>query len=57
MMEQIWTFIQTLCKGTVQGIKQYIDNDLQNYIPLFVFAAVALLVSLSLKLIRKIKQK
>ena len=57
MMERIWTFMQTLGKGIVQGTKQYIDNDLQDYIPLFVFAAVVLVVFLIKKIIQKIKTK
>ena len=56
-MEQIWTFIRTLCKGTLQGIQQYIDNDLENYIPLFVIAAVLLLFTLINKIIRKYKTR
>ena len=48
--------MQTLGKGIVQGTKQYIDNDLQDYIPLFVFAAVVLAVFLIKKIIQKIKQ-
>ena len=27
-------FMQTLGKGIMQGINQFIDNDLHNYIPL-----------------------
>ena len=57
MMEQIWTFIQTLCKGTVQGVSQYIDNDLKDYIPLFLFAAVALIARLCVVIYRKLKTK
>ena len=51
MMEQIWTFIQTLGKGIVQGFSQYIDNDLKDYIPMFVIAAVLLLFVLLKKVI------
>ena len=56
-MERIWTFMQTLGKGIIQGTKQYIDNDLQNYVPLFLFAAVALAVYFIKKIIKKIKTK
>jgi len=56
-MERIWTFMQTLGKGIIQGTKQYIDNDLQNYVPLFLFAAVALAVFFIKKIIQKIKTK
>ena len=54
-MEQIWTFFQTLGKGIVQGIKQFVTNDLENYVPLFIFAAIVLIGSLLLKIIRKYK--
>jgi len=54
-MDQIWTFFQTLGKGVVQGIKQFVTNDLENYVPLFIFAAVILIGSLLLKIIRKYK--
>lgn len=57
MIEQTWTFIQTLCKGTVQGVSQYIDNDLKDYIPLFLFAAVALIARLFVVIYRKLKSK
>lgn len=57
MMDQIWTFFQTLGKGIVQGFRQYIDNDLHNYVPLFVIAAVVLTVFLIKKIIQKIKTK
>ena len=42
-------FMQTLGKGIMQGINQFIDNDLHNYIPLFIFAAVVLAVFLKRK--------
>ena len=54
-MEKIWTFFQTLGKGIVQGIKQFVTNDLGNYVPLFIFAAIVLIGSLLLKIIRKYK--
>lgn len=56
-MEQIWTFIQTLCKGTAQGVRQYIGNDLNDYIPLFLFAAIALIARLFVVIYRKLKSK
>ena len=54
-MEQIWTFIQTLGKGIVQGFSQYVDNDLQDHIPLFVIAAVLLSFVLLKKIIERFK--
>ena len=57
MIDQIWTFIQTLCKGTVQGVSQFVSNDLKDYIPLFIFAGVMIVVSLSKDLIRKLRNK
>lgn len=57
MIEQAWTFIQTLCKGTVQGVSQYINNDLNDYIPLFLFAAIALIARLFVVIYRKLKSK
>ena len=57
MIEQAWTFIQTLCKGTVQGVSQYINNDLNDYSPLFLFAAVALIARLFVVIYRKLKSK
>ena len=56
-MDQIWTFIQTLCKGTIQGVSQFISNDLMDYIPLFLFAGVALIARLFVVIYRKIKSK
>ena len=49
-------FMQTLGKGIMQGLNQFIDNDLQNYMPLFVIAAVVLAVFLK-KIIQIIKTK
>ena len=49
-------FMQTLGKGFIQGFKQFIDNDLQSYTPLFVIAAVVLAVCLIKEIIQKIKQ-
>ena len=54
-MEKIWIFFQTLGKGVVQGFKQFVTNDLGNYVPLFIFAAIVLIGSLLLKIIRKYK--
>ena len=50
-------FMQTLGKGIMQGLNQFIDNDFHNYIPLFTIAAVALAVFLIKKIIQKIKTK
>ena len=47
--------MQTIGKGIMQGINQFIDNDLQNYVPLFVFAAIVIIGSLLLRIIRKYK--
>ena len=55
MMEQIWTFIQTLGKGIVQGFNQYVDNDLRDYVPLFVIAAVLIVFVLLKKGIERFK--
>ena len=49
--------MQTIGKGIMQGINLFIDNDLQNYVPLFVIAAVVLTVFLIKKIIQKIKTK
>ena len=49
--------MQTLGKGIMQGLNQFIDNDLQNYMPLFVIAAVVLAVFLIKKIIQIIKTK
>ena len=50
-------FLQTLGKGVMQGFNQFIDNDLQDFMPLFVIAAVALAVFLIKKIIQKIRTK
>jgi hypothetical protein len=50
-------FFQTLGKGVMQGFNQFINNDLQNFMPLFVIAAVALAVFLIKEIILKIKAK
>ena len=49
--------MQTIGKGIMQGINLFIDNDLQNYVPLFVIAAVVLAVFLIKKINQKIKTK
>ena len=49
--------IQTLAKGVIQGVKQFIANDLETYLPLFVIAGVMIVVSLSKDLIRKLRNK
>lgn len=36
-------FIQTLGKGIVQGIRQFITNDLSSYVPLFILAAIIII--------------
>ena len=46
-------FMQTLGKGIMQGINQFIDNDLHNFIPLFIFAAVLIAGSYLWYLIKK----
>ena len=50
-------FFQTLGKGVMQGFNQFINNDLQNFMPLFVIATVALAVFLIKEIILKIKAK
>ena len=37
-------FIQTLGKGIVQGFRQFITNDLCSYVPLFILAAIIIIV-------------
>ena len=50
-------FMQTLGKGIMQGFNQFIDNDLQTFMPLFVIAAVALAIFFIKKIIQIIKAK
>ena len=57
MMETIWTFIQTLGKGILQGVKQFISNDLQDYVPLFILAAIFIIATLFQKMIKKINKR
>ena len=53
MMETILTFVQTLGKGIIQGVKQFISNDLQDYVPLFILAALFIIATLFQKIIKK----
>ena len=39
-------FFQTLGKGIVQGFNQYISNDLESQVPLFIIAAVLIVAVL-----------
>ena len=57
MLDQLWIFMQTLGKGILQGFKQYIDNDLQDQLPLIVFAAVAIGTILFWRIYKKIKNR
>ena len=50
-------FMQTVGKGVIQGVRQYIDNDLENYIPFFIVSTVLLVGSLIWKMIKKSKNK
>ena len=50
-------FMQTLGKGIMQGLNQFIDNDFHNYIPLFIIAAVLILFVLLKKGIERFKNK
>ena len=56
MMEQIWTFIKSVSKGIVQGFGQFIDNDLKDYVPLFIIAAVLILFACLKKVIEKFRK-
>ena len=53
-MDQIWQFFKTLGRGIVQGFNQFIDNDLQSYVPLFIIAVVLIVASYLYGFIRKI---
>ena len=57
MIEQIWTFIQTVVKGVRQGTSQYINNDLENYMPYFIFSAVVLALVMLKRLYDKFKNR
>ena len=48
-------FFQTLGKGIVQGFNQFITNDLESYIPLFIIAAVLIIAVLLRNSIHKHK--
>ena len=50
-------FVRTLCKGIAQGFGQFINNDLKSYVPLFVVAAVLIIVVLIKNWIIKIKNR
>ena len=49
--------IQTLAKGVIQGVKQFITNDLESYLPLFIIAGVLIVFVLLKDLIQKIRNK
>ncbi len=49
-------FFKTLGKGITQGFEQFITNDLENYIPLFIIAAVLIIAVLIRNWFRKNKQ-
>ena len=46
-------FFKTLGKGITQGFEQFITNDLENYIPLFIVAAVLIIAVLIRNWFRK----
>ena len=50
-------FMQTIGKGIIQGVKQYIDNDLSSYVPFFIIALVILVGYQVMRNIRKYKSK
>ena len=50
-------FIRTLCKGIAQGFSQFVNNDLKSYVPLFIVAAVLIIVVLIKNWIIKIKNR
>ena len=45
-------YMQTVGKGIIQGVRQYIDNDLENYIAFFIFSAIFLIASLIWKMFK-----
>ena len=57
MLDQLWTLMQTLGKGILQGIRQYIDNDLKDQLPLIIIAAVVIAAVLLKRIYQKIKNK
>ena len=57
MLDRLWTLIQTLGHGILQGFKQYIDNDLSDQLPLVIFAAVAIVATLLWRMYKKFKNR
>ena len=57
MLDQLWTFMQTLGKGILQGIRQYIDNDMKDQLPLIVIAAVVIIAVVLKGIYKKIKNR
>jgi hypothetical protein len=53
----MFEFLRTLCKGVSQGVGQFVTNDLESYVPLFIIAAVLIIVVLIKNLIVKIKNR
>ena len=49
-------FIHTLCKGIIQGVNQFITNDLASYVPLFIIAAAILVIVKVKDLIQKFRK-
>jgi len=49
--------IQTLAKGVIQGVKQFITNDLEGYLPLFIIAGVLIVFVLLKDLIQILRNK
>ena len=56
-MEKVWTFMQTMGKGIVQGTKQYLNNDLKDQLPLIIFAAVLIAAVLLKRYYKKNKKQ
>lgn len=57
MLDQLWTLMQTLGKGILQGFRQYFDNDLQDQLPLIVIAAVVIIAVVLKGIYKKIKNR
>ena len=57
MLDQLWTLMQTLGKGILQGIRQYIDNDMKDQLPLIVIAAVVIIAVVWKGIYKKIKNR
>ena len=57
MLDRLWTLIQTLGHGIIQGFRQYIDNDLKDQLPLIIFAAVAIGAILLWRIYKKLKNR